>query len=219
MRVVIGLPLYQANDICPLTQQCLQEAEAYNKQQDLIYFEIRKVTGTSSVFARNFCAGAMCEKTKQKLNYDYFLSIDGDMAFSVNSILRLIRRYEEIKAGVGKDIGILGGAYTSRGARNAGRLVAGGWGSTVGIAPEEFWLPYWMDLHALKVDWCGTGFMLIPKDVLEALEYPWFRSYVIDRGDESSLTTEDLSICMDVKSKLNRSVWVDCTNRIAHIPH
>jgi hypothetical protein len=217
-QIVIGLPLYQLSDLRTMTQKCLQKVNEYNNQKEKEYeFDIRQVTGTSSLFARNYCASNMQEQTKQKIPYDYYLSIDGDMAFSVDSIIRLVEKYEDIK-GEGKNIGIIGAAYAGRGNENADKIVAGNFCEVPGIAPSNLWLPY-SCIECKEVDWVGTGFMLIPKDVFEALPYPWFRSYVVSKDNLSSLTTEDLSICMDVKQKLNRSIWVDASNRIAHIPH
>lgn len=218
IKVVIGIPLYQKSDLHPITQQCIQAIFNYNNQPgQSYYFEERECTGTSSFFSRNFLASKGSNKIKQKLDYDYYLSIDGDMGFTINNIIRLIKKYEEIKSS-GRAIGILGAAYPGRGLENSNKLIAGNFSKVLGHNPLELYLPY-DAIECIEVDYVGTGFMLIPKDVFESLEYPWFRSYVINVGDENSLTTEDLSICMDVKEKLERTIWCDCSNRVAHLFH
>ncbi len=216
MKVLVGVPLYQENQIHPITDACLK---SLNSKTECI-FETVRVSGTSSLFARNHAAAyvgnnAASELTWQKLNYDYYFSTDGDMGFSAESILRLIKLHEELKS-QDKKPGIIGGAYSKRGMQ-ADLLVAGNF-EIPGKAPFKFWLPYWSH-GSLSVDWCGTGAMLLPRETLEALPYPWFRAHVVPQGNITSIITEDFSICMDVKQKLGLSIWVDCDNRFAHFPH
>jgi hypothetical protein len=224
IKICVGLAVYDGK-VPQLVSESLRALETYNNSHSkkiprAFVFEQVTVTGTSSFFGRNLAASKGILKIKQNLPYDYYLSIDGDIVFTVNSIIRLVEKYRELKKKRFQSlpIGILGGAYAGRSEKNSHKLVAGYFTETKGDAPIEKYLDYdCMDCK--EVDWCGTGFMLIPKDVLESLEYPWFRPHIIVKKDEASLSTEDISICMDVKEKLRRSIWVDCSNRVSHLIH
>jgi ABC-type lipopolysaccharide export system ATPase subunit len=111
---------------------------------------------------------------------------------------------------------ILGGAYPGRNKNNSHKLIAGYFSETQGDIPIEKNLDV-SEIEIKEVDWTGTGFMLIPSSIFESLEYPWFRSYVIKKGDQSALSTEDISICMDVKNLLNKKIFCDCGIRVAHL--
>ncbi len=220
MKILVGVPLYQENQIHPVTNACLKSLDEYSKKSDAeCCFETVRVCGTSSLFARNYAAAYIgksqaSELTWQKPAYDFFFSTDGDMGFSAESILRLTAAFRELKA-LKKFPGIVGGAYSKR--NSGSHLLVSGKFEIPGKAPANLWLPYWS--HGLQeVDWCGTGSMLVPRETLESMPYPWFRSYIVTKNDASTMTTEDLSICMDVKQK-GLSVWVDCDNRFAHFPH
>lgn len=222
-KIVVGLPSYDGR-VAPQCKASLEKLQAYNNSHSAktpheFSFEIRIKAGSSSLFLRNHAASNGDKRIKQKLNYDYFLSIDADMAFSVESIIRLVQSFEALQRGKGgTDVGAIGGAYSGRGSVNSHLLVAGDFDEVAGEIPPSKWLSVETNgLH--KVDWCGTGFLLIPKDVLEALEYPWFRSYAIEKKGMAELCTEDVGICMDIAGKLHRTIWVDCDIRIAHLIH
>ena len=223
LKVTIGLPLYQENQLCKGTAESLNKVLQYNKDPGRKFETVlNRAVGTSSLFGRNYCASTIfgtqnhSERTWQKLTYDYYLSIDGDMMFSLNSIMRLIDKFEQLKT-EGKNPGVIGGAYGSRSILYPNKIMAGKF-TIPGRTPEHLWVDY-DEWNCIECDWCGTGFMLIDKSVFETLPYPWFRAPAVTDGDISTLITEDYSICMDVKVKLNKSIWIDCTNRIYHLPH
>jgi len=225
IKIRIGIPLYDGK-VKAECKRSIDAVIAYNDQKTAqnpnpFIFEIVPMVGTSSFFARNKAAGGGSQKTRQIVPFDYYLSLDGDISFSIDNIIRLVKKYEEIKKHQKHDtsdlpIGIIGAAYGGRGAGIEHKIVAGQFDEVPGNIPHEKWVAY--DCMAYKcVNWVGTGFMLIPKDVFDSLPYPWFRPHVITIGDESELATEDIAICMDVQMQLKRSIWIDCSNRVAHL--
>jgi hypothetical protein len=220
-KICVGVPTYDGK-INPETLKCLESLDVYNnthgKGKELPYvFEVRRAFGSSSLYLRNTLAGMGSTKTRQKLPYDFYLSIDADMVFNVGNIINLVKTYERLKKSRSTaSIGIIGGAYIGRGPVICTKICAGHFEGVPGHSPYGKWLP--IDTMGVKeVDWTGTGFMLVAKDVLESMDYPWFRANVIVKDDDSNLTTEDIGISMDVKKSLRRTVYCDCSNRIGHI--
>jgi hypothetical protein len=223
IQIHVGIPLYNGK-VHPKTQESLVSLDHYNKSFSKekpgdYSFSLARVVGTSSLFARNIAAGKGCKKVDQILDYDFYLSLDGDIGFTIDSILRLVRKYNELKESeIGKNIGIIGAAYNGNDFNTEDKLIAGKFSDMPGISTIDLWIPL-SCTECIEVDWIGTGFMLVAKDVLESLPYPWFRSHVILNKYESEMPTEDICICMDVKSKLSRSIWCDGSNRVIHFSH
>ena len=47
------------------------------------------------------------------------------------------------------------------------------------------------------------GFMLIKKNIIEQLEYPWFYANMFDFGNNvKEFTSEDVSFCMSLTKKI-----------------
>ena len=70
-------------------------------------------------------------------------------------------------------------------------------------------------LGRVRVDWTGGGFVYIPKRILEALEYPWFRRGVIDCGETADEMGEDIGLCLQAR-KHGISVYCDCNCVVGH---
>lgn len=72
----------------------------------------------------------------------------------------------------------------------------------------------------VEVDWAGMGCMVIKKGVFEALEYPWFRSWVMEWKDEngilcSDIWTDDAGFCYCAK-EAGFKIYVDPSLQILH---
>lgn len=67
----------------------------------------------------------------------------------------------------------------------------------------------------MKVAYTGMGWMLIRKDVIEALKYPWFRSEIQTIGDLVDIQSEDVSFCRSL-TDAGYDIYVDTKIRVGH---
>jgi hypothetical protein len=217
-KIRIGVATYEPK-FHPETARSLRLLADYNKQGEAggknpYAFEVSHCYGTSSVFGRNYAAASKNDcSIRQKLTYDYLLSIDSDMTFTVENIDYAVSLLKD-----SENAGVVGGAYCGRTVKDSHLLVAGYFEKDhQGSNPLELWLPF-TSKGVREVDWIGTGFMLIPKHVLEELDYPWFKLYTIIKDGKANLTTEDIAISMDIKNS-GYKILLDCDNRIGHCIH
>ena len=191
-----------------ITVDTLAVLRAYDKTK--IDFQIVEVGGTHCVRGRNISSMERpvdgYSPVRQKLSYDYYLSMDDDMGFIPETIERLIAT----------DKDVIGASYMNRDG-DASVIVA----MPLNAKNKEDKFKVWE--HGLKEClWTGGGCILIKKQVFEALDYPWWRNNIAQIKDEngilfSELMTEDVSFCEDAR-KMNYKIWVDLDNRVAHIP-
>ena len=113
------------------------------------------------------------------LEFDYYLFVDYDIAFNLEHIIMLVM--------AGK--GIITGSYPEK--TGTGASHCGTW-LQPGIIGQRV---AYNSTGVAKVDWCGGGFLLIHRSILEQLPYPWFRSYVIEYQDKGFVTSEDIGFC------------------------
>jgi len=203
MRIRIGIPSYDGK-LCPETDRaltCLLQSKKYD-------IDIKVASGTYPAKARNACITLdKSHAKKQSFYFDYYLSMDADMAFDVGNLDRL----------VGLDMDVASMAYVGRTNANCNHLMAGSWSSTPGISHMDNWIPVY-EHGIIKCDWVGMGACLIKKAVLEKMEHPYFRHSVIDNGESANEVTEDWGFCIAAKNA-GYAIYVDCDNRAAHIPH
>ena len=202
----MGLPVYDGK-LCKQTADTIQKLKACKE----IDFDVVSVTGVQSYRGRNVSAKAIADGggglAKQKMPYDYLLTMDSDMAFDVSNVKRLIALEKDI----------VGGAYGSRDGSHD-KIVAGYWDKIPGSSPQNKWLNFY-DFGLKEVDWCGTGSLLIKKEVLETMEYPYFTlELTIDENGCRELASEDFSFCMNAK-KAGFKIFCDLDNRFAHLKH
>lgn len=67
----------------------------------------------------------------------------------------------------------------------------------------------------LPVSYAGMGWMMIKKDVIEDLKYPWFFSELEEIGDLVDMNSEDVSFCKAL-AKAGHQVHVDLNVRVGH---
>lgn len=204
MILRIGIPSYDGV-LCEETQHTLA---AIKEEKKLWTIDLRVASGTYPAHARNACITLdECHLKKQKYNFDYFLSMDADIAFDVKNLERL----------VAANVDIISMAYTGRTEKTCNLLMAGDWGIKPGISSMSCWLPVYA--HGIKkCDWVGMGACLLKKEVLEKMEHPYFRHTVIDNGESANEVTEDWGFCIAAKNA-GYDIWIDRDNRAAHIPH
>ncbi len=198
MIIRVGLP--NSRVMSRQSKETFAALEKYSK----IKFDIIIVSGTHCAHARNISSLAEPEKKtgkiKQTLPYDYYLSVDDDMAFRPENIERLIK----------KELDIVGASYSTR--NGPSDLIVA---KPFGAKSQADWLKVY-DNGLKEVEWTGGGCILIKKNVFEAMEYPYWRNEVIINGDEADLSTEDSGFCMNAR-KAGFKVFCDLDNRVAHI--
>jgi GT2 family glycosyltransferase len=186
-----------------------QKSLSLLRSNDTIVVEVLRAFGSSSLYLRNLLAAKGNKKIHQVPDYDYYLSIDSDISFSMESIARLLQVFDG-RPGAG----IVSASYTNNGP-NSHCLVAGNFKDAIpGNASPDLNIPAY-ESKVLSVDWVGAGFALIKKSVFEKLEYPWFRAHPIVVEETCELCTEDIGLCMDAKA-VGFEILIDCSNRVGH---
>jgi hypothetical protein len=175
-----------------------------------VFVEVLEVQGSSISHSRNagIIGGGKSVCVKQKFSdFDYYLSLDADIAFTPEQLLKLI--------GLDKDV--VGGAYIFR--QDADKLVAGYFSNYGTVEFADF-------LNATatgvkEVDWIGGGFTLIKAKVLEAMDFPYYReeivNYTAKSGDECGVWVgEDVGFCMGAK-RAGFKIYCDCDCKVEHL--
>jgi hypothetical protein len=184
-----------------------QSLDALRAADDMCVSELT-VRGSLIAEARNYGVneGRSDAVAQGGFEFDYYLSVDADIAFTVDDVRRLIAR----------DKDIVGAAYLRRG--GTGEIVAGTCDADAGqicfLSDEVNGLR--------KVDWIGAGFTLIKRRVFEATPYPWYRETGINYnrdGEPSVLVVgEDIGFCLNA-ARVGFEVFCDCDCRVEHLTH
>ncbi len=173
------------------------------------FVEILEIQGSSISVLRNIGVNKGCsEKIKQELgDFDYYLSVDADIAFTPEHLSQLMKH----------DLDIVGAAYQYRAQTDL--IVAGLFDSCEGDVRNEYFLP----IHASglkEVDWIGAGFTLIKKRVFETMDYPWYREQIVEYEERDEKCAkwvgEDVGFCLGAR-KQGFKVFCDCDCRVRHL--
>lgn len=167
-----------------------------------VYFVRSKILGGSTLRGKNQ------KPFNGNLNYDYIMFIDSDVIFHP----------EQFKKLLDMNLPIACGAYLMNG------------GSHYAIV-EKFDNDYFkqngsfefISLENLKekknpfnVEYCGMGFMLIKKGVIEKLQYPWFYAELFKFSDDLiEFTSEDVTFCLSLK-KIGYSIVINPEIKVGH---
>lgn len=139
--------------------------------------------------------------------YTGLLFIDSDMKFSVDDVLNIVNL----------NLPVVGAKYQNR--MNHQLSNAGYWSQKIGYSPSHNWIH--MKAKGLqKVDWVGSGFLFVSKNVLVNMAYPWFCDMVIDAkapdGTPISVYTTD-EFGFAVKCfEVGQSIYCHCDIEIEH---
>lgn len=142
-------------------------------------------------------------KQAREGGYDYFMSIDCDMIFPADGIIRLLDN----------DKDIVGANYSVRGTSVAGNpreavvKVAGKDGKLVNMALSS--LPN----KLFKCHSLGNGFTLYRTSIFDKIDEPWFEAREDDNGEFS---TEDVHF-MAKANKVGIEVWCNPKIKMGHI--
>lgn len=207
MKLKVGVPFAKHGRI---TDATLRSLDGIKKCTD---FEVEIIAqqGSNVPRARNaMINGEKSNLVNQKLSgFDYFLCVDADTGFTVDHVKQLI----------GHDLDIVSGAYLHK--HDATRIVAGWFKEVEGIslmhnrvAPDQAGL--------IEVDWVGAGFLLLKREALESLPYPWFTcieiNYNSPEGPCSQVVSDDLGFCMKARQN-GAKIMLDADCRVDHVPH
>jgi hypothetical protein len=203
MIVRVGLPSFRP--VWPIqTQLCFDSLQKYDKSK--IDFSLCTVRGTHCLRGRNLSSMAEPKDgpalKRQKLPYDYYLATDDDMAYTPETIQRLISL----------NLDIVGASYMTRTGPDAHLIVA----CPVDKTMRNDWFKVW-DRGVQEAKWVGGGCLLIKKEVFEGMDYPYWTNDPCYVGDYGDMQTEDISLCIRARG-LGYKVFVDLDNRVAHIP-
>lgn len=166
--------------------------------------------GTNIAYVRN----ALVNDLKSDLEYQkiddgftHYLFIDSDTVVNVEDIKRMLEY----------DLDIVCGAYKSR---ESEYCYVGGMFKKQGENVVDF-LKIASDTEGLiEVDWVGAGCLLIKKEVLENLPFPWFRYPIIKKEHKGrthcNIAFEDVGFCMLAKEH-GYKIYLDCDCKLDHL--
>ena len=172
-------------------------------------------------FARTLCLGGDNTKGKlqkpfdNKLDYDYIMWIDSDIIFNVDDFKKLLESENDITSGI----------YKMENTINYPTVI--NWDTKYLMKNGNF---EFLDDNKIKelkdskkllnnrylnVEYTGMGWMLIKKDVIEQLKYPWFYHDLYEINDFVEMFSEDVSFCKNLK-KAGFDIYVDLDVRVGH---
>jgi hypothetical protein len=211
-KIVLGIPTYNLM-VRPETDTMVR------KLIDNFDIDPRIVDGGACVsMNRNFTVTKGCQKTKQTFDFDYFLSLDGDV-WNDDPVKMLGDMMSH-------DADMVSTPYPYRCRDRSETCLYGNDPLTI-----EKYVAGWFHPHipAIKgrvdiscieiipVDFSGLGCCLIKKKVFEGLRYPYFREMIVENGDESYIATEDMGFFWACK-KAGFNLLLDCRNNLHHQP-
>jgi hypothetical protein len=148
-------------------------------------------------------------KKGQKLDetFTHWLFIDSDINYTQNDIVKLLVH----------DKDIVSGAYISK--SNPDNFEAGVTdqnGRNISYVSSK-------STGLNKIDgYVGLGFMLLKREALEIMEYPYFSEYVIcytkegNNGEIAEVFAEDAYFCKNAKDN-GLEIYLDCECKVDHI--
>lgn len=141
-----------------------------------------------------------CVETFLASNYNWLLFLDSDVTPPTDGIDRLMAHGKKIVSGLYHQKGgeFLPNMYTYK-----------GWNEETG-QHDYNWITEWKQGETIAVDAVGAGFLLIHREVLEAIgTTDWFN---FKEGGE------DLAFCRQAKAK-GYDIWVDTSIKCGHVSY
>ncbi len=191
IRVV--LPFYSEFDTLKPSLRALRESD--------IAHEVKIIQGSFPAKGRNNGI-SMNQKRLQKLpeHISHYLILDSDIAFTVS----------QLEAALKHDKMILGLPYLRH--DNDGTYQAADTMSDQGEL-----------LHFIVKDSCGlqcipfigAGFLLIKKEALEKMQYPWFHHRIVIVNDAAENCGEDIGFCLAAR-EAGVEIWCDFDRPVYH---
>lgn len=142
-------------------------------------------------------------KEAQAGKYDYFMSIDCDMIFPPDGIIRLL---DNDKAIVGANYSVRGNAVNGN-PREAVVKVVGKDGKKLNMQLSD------LPSHLFKCFSVGNGFTLYRMSIFDKIPEPWFEARV---DEEGNFSTEDVHF-MAKANGVGIGVWCNPKIHLGHI--
>ena len=196
MKIKIGIPVPNINALT-------EETKASLSGLDTDVFSVVHCQGATIARMRNSMITQSKLMYQDCFDFDYFLSLDSDIQFTEENIYQLIDG----------DKLVISGLYPYKDNRKNG---VGGM-FDCGIVTENIV----MDSKGIhKVDWVGSGFLLINSNVFKHLEYPYFRNEIIrkeiDGEINQDMCSEDIGFALNCKRN-GVDIWCNCDCKVNHI--
>jgi len=207
IKIRVCTPYPNQGQIHPKTRKSL---DALSAAPDL-NVECVKLEGANIAMSRNNGAKSGNKSHPDAImhtgfDFDYYLAVDADVAFTVDDVRALLWR----------DVDIVSGAYLRRGSTD--QIVAGQFDAQ-GILYNNSFMPA-AAAGIQKVGWVGAGFLLIKRLVFETMPYPWFiegvTPYEADGVKYHLHCGEDITFCRKA-AEAGFDVYCDFDCRIEHL--
>lgn len=161
----------------------------------------------NQMVAKNSCLGGQIDKGKNQKPFQG--KIDFTHICFINS--RMIWAPEQLKALLVKDVDIVSAIYTGFELKKINAIKK----CDFSLLTKQKTLDF-IDKESLKdvnklveVEYSAMNFMLIKRQVIESLEFPWFRSEIFKINDEIQDTmTEQFYFCKKVREN-NFKIFID----------
>lgn len=199
MKVRICLPFYER--ISEPTRAGVQECLAYPHLE----WEIKCLQSSRIAWARNCCLNdgeSEAEHQEPVAGVEYFLFVDSDIGFHLGDVLNLLAL----------DRHVVSGAYIRQG--DPENLCAGNW-ENKRPGGAVTWLPTATPHGLHVVDFTGAGFLLIRRDLLSKMTYPWFHEVTVRQNGIATILGEDQVFCRD--AALHAPVVLNTAVRVRHL--
>ncbi len=196
IRVV--LPFYSEFDTLKPSLRALRESD--------IAHEVVIIQGSFPAKGRNNGI-SMNQQRLQKLpeHISHYLILDSDIAFTVS----------QLEAALKHDKMILGLPYLRH--DNDGTYQAAAamdpQGALSSFVHEKLFIRGKAGLH--QIPFIGAGFLLIKKEALEKIQYPWFHHRIVIVNDAAENSGEDVGFCLAAR-EAGVDIWCDFDHPVYH---
>jgi len=173
-----------------------------NDYDSNVYFVRAKILGANTL------NGKYQKPFNGEIKYDYIMFIDSDIIFSVEDFDKLIKMNNDISCGAYLMDG--GTKYAIVENMNDDDFEKNGCFNFISKNDlSKYNEPF-------RVDYCGMGFMLIKKNIIEQIEYPWFYPKIFNFNNNiCEFTSEDVGFCLKLKEK-KINIYINPEIKVGH---
>lgn len=158
--------------------------------------------------------GANQKPFQGRIPFDYVLWIDSDIMFTY-------KQFELIWKQAQTDINkyqVVSGWYSMSDGKNTTAVIKMSDEDFIAKGHYTFITNDEMCLRSspFPVDYTGMGFMLIHRNTLEKITYPWFYAPVVKIGDFEDMMSEDVAFCKKIRLEAKEKIWIVPQARVGH---
>ncbi len=155
-------------------------------------------------------------------DYDYILWIDSDILFSPKNFIDLLKADKDIVTGWYYDIeknpacGFINKTYNKFKKKRSGPEINHPIYDKDNIYSFDFDEKVTEKTDPYTIDWCGMGWMLIKRGVMEKVQYPWFAPRNVRFSEDViDCLSEDLSFQLNLK-EAGFDIWLHPEVKVGH---